>query len=627
MEGQIQDLIETVHRSHAGRDQRAAEPQSLVETGRLLASSPDLRDFFDRLAEITSSRLGVDVVHIWLRGEANEALALSSQAGTLCTDLWPIPGKELAGWMMDQGRLLALPDARTDPSLKNRAWFEAEGFSAVLGAPLFVDGTPVGILACLSRARREWSSEEVAVAEALAISAGVAIRNARLLAQEQQLREEAEVLLEIARATGSIVDEKELFTLIAQGAVRACRVDRCSIFLWEELGEWVVPVTSQFADGTAHLQPGKTFDTLGKLKVEAVPFFQEAVRRREPVLISEPATDPLIPLGWGERFQLKSVLVVPLIHRDRVIGGLVLDCVQEPRPLTPEQVRRALTLAGQVALAMENIRLVRSLQHTLDDLKLKNAELENFVHSVSHDLKAPLVTIQGMSSILLEEHGAKLDAEGRHYLHRINANIQQMDRLIGDLLTLSRIGREGRAPEAVPLAELVDDLLVELAEPMRARGIKVIGRNLGTIWAIRSQMEQVIGNLLSNAVKYLGDTPSPTVEIGTLDREEFVECYVKDNGIGIDPAYHERVFETFQRLNEVKAEGTGVGLAIVKKIVETAGGRVWVESAKGQGATFHFTWPKAPRKNGRGSVQRGAALLGAEQLAPGPVTQRGEWKG
>jgi signal transduction histidine kinase len=99
-------------------------------------------------------------------------------------------------------------------------------------------------------------------------------------------------------------------------------------------------------------------------------------------------------------------------------------------------------------------------------------------------------------------------------------------------------------------------------------------------------------NLVGNAVKYLGDTSQGRVEVGAVDRGAFVECSVRDNGIGIDPAYHERIFEVFQRLKDVEVEGTGVGLAIVKRIVQASGGRIWVESAKGQGATFHFTWPK-----------------------------------
>lgn len=247
------------------------------------------------------------------------------------------------------------------------------------------------------------------------------------------------------------------------------------------------------------------------------------------------------------------------------------------------------------------LRLERNLKQSREEVETtagKNAELDSFVYSVSHDLKAPLVTIQGMAGVLLEDFAPQLPPEGRHYVERIQANAQQMERLILDLLALSRIGREAHASGPVHLAELIDEVLAGFAEPIGARGIKVSQRDLGTLWGNRIQLEQVFGNLLGNAIKYLGDTPSPTVEIGSVDRGAFVECFVTDNGIGIDPAYHDKIFEIFQRLKEVDAPGTGVGLAIVKKIVDGAGGRIWVESAPGRGATFRFTWPK-PRPEER----------------------------
>jgi len=169
-----------------------------------------------------------------------------------------------------------------------------------------------------------------------------------------------------------------------------------------------------------------------------------------------------------------------------------------------------------------------------------------------------------------------------------------MERIILDLLALSRIGREARAPVAVSLAEVMDDVAADLAACIRDRWIQLVRDELPTIWGVRTQVEQIMRNLVGNAVKYLGDTSQGRVEGGAVDRGAFVECDVRDNGIGIDPAYHERIFEVFQRLKEVDVEGTGVGLAIVQRIVQASGGRIWVESAKGQGATFHFTWAKRP---------------------------------
>jgi signal transduction histidine kinase len=291
----------------------------------------------------------------------------------------------------------------------------------------------------------------------------------------------------------------------------------------------------------------------------------------------------------------RAILSVPLISKETVLGAL---CVywDEVHRYSEEEVRLLEALAQQAAIAIENARLYRESQRALGELQVKNAELDSFVYSVSHDLKAPLVAMQGMAGAILEDCGDQLDEHGRHYLGRLQANVQQMERLIQDLLALSRIGREARAPETVSVAEVVDDFIAEHGTQIRERRIKVSVRDVGTLWGIRMQIEQVLANLIGNAIKYTGDGPSPTVEVGMIDRGALVECFVTDNGIGIDPAYHQKVFEIFQRLNEVEAEGTGVGLALVKKIVEAAGGRVWVESAKGQGATFRFTWPAAPEE-------------------------------
>jgi signal transduction histidine kinase len=245
----------------------------------------------------------------------------------------------------------------------------------------------------------------------------------------------------------------------------------------------------------------------------------------------------------------------------------------------------------QAELAGENARLLAEARTAAAALRDKNAELDAFVHTVSHDLKAPLVTIQGMANLLVEDHAAGLDAGGRHYLDRIQTNTRRMERLLLELLALSRIGREDRPAEDVRLADVVRDVLAELQEQVRARGITVVVGDLPTVVAVRVQIEQIVRNLLSNAVKYMGEAPSPTIEVGAIRRDTEVECWVRDTGIGIDPRYHDEIFGIFHRLKEVEAEGTGVGLAIVKKIVDAAGGRVWVESARGHGSTFHFTWP------------------------------------
>ena len=235
--------------------------------------------------------------------------------------------------------------------------------------------------------------------------------------------------------------------------------------------------------------------------------------------------------------------------------------------------------------AVEATALARTLAQ-------RNAELDSFVRSISHDIRSPLVSIQGLAGMLLEDHAADLGADGLRHLHRIRDNVTRMAQLTADLLALIRIGRDTRAAEPVPLNSVVAGVLVELAPLIAERRVVVTTGELGSVVAIRTELEQVFRNLVANAVKYLGDAAAPAIAIGVTARDgQEDEIFVRDNGIGIDRAYHDTIFQPFARLHDVPVEGTGLGLNIVKKVVEGAGGRVWVESERRAGATFRFTWP------------------------------------
>jgi signal transduction histidine kinase len=228
------------------------------------------------------------------------------------------------------------------------------------------------------------------------------------------------------------------------------------------------------------------------------------------------------------------------------------------------------------------------------ELAQRNEELDTFTYSVSHDLKSPVVALQGLVGIILEDYGDRFDDQGRRYLDRLVANTTHMDHLIQDLLALSHIGRAAARYESVPVHELLEDVLALHAETIATRGIRVELGSLPVLVADRVHLQQVFQNLLSNAIKFLGDQSAPRIVVSCEEGDEFARFEVRDNGIGIDPAYHDKIFVIFQRLQEIEVEGTGVGLAIVKKIVEQAGGRLTLRSSKNQGAAFAFTWPRRP---------------------------------
>jgi signal transduction histidine kinase len=261
---------------------------------------------------------------------------------------------------------------------------------------------------------------------------------------------------------------------------------------------------------------------------------------------------------------------------------------------------RATWAEGLVAertaeLSQTNERLeeeVRERRRAEDALTARNRELESFVYTASHDLRTPLVSIEGFARLLEEDYADRLDSEGREYLWRVRANAADMDSLLSDLLELSRVTRTQAPKGTVSVAEVVAQALQQLDHAIKDSGATVVvPEDLPTVCASATRLTQVFTNLLSNAIKFSREGADPRVEIAWEKRPDAYRFLVRDNGIGIPEEYRERVFELFTRLKEKEVAGTGIGLAIVKRIVEDHGGELGVESEAGQGSTFWFTLP------------------------------------
>jgi PAS domain S-box-containing protein len=243
-----------------------------------------------------------------------------------------------------------------------------------------------------------------------------------------------------------------------------------------------------------------------------------------------------------------------------------------------------------------NVTLEHRVKERTSELEAAVRELESFSYSVSHDLRSPLRAIAGYAKVIEEDYAGQVGAEGRAQLERIVSNAIRMGEIIDDLLDFARIGRAELKRVPIDMAGLAREVLAEQPEAGVGRGIDVRIGGMPTAMADRSLVRQVWSNLLSNALKYTRQRQQAVIEAGGTMEGGEAHYFVRDNGAGFDMAYASKLFHVFQRLHRDSAfEGTGVGLAIVARIVQRHGGRVWAEGAPEQGATFHFTLPAASR--------------------------------
>ena len=264
---------------------------------------------------------------------------------------------------------------------------------------------------------------------------------------------------------------------------------------------------------------------------------------------------------------------VALIAVDNVITG---------QPLSEEKLEALRLFAGYAGLAIANARRLEDVNH----------ELESFSYSVSHDLRSPLRAVVGFSQILMTESADHISQSEMQYLQKINENGKKMGVLIDGLLNFSRVGRQTMRMSTFELKPIVENIIKTLDDRQNSRKINWKIGDLPACTADYSMMQQALTNLIENAYTYTGTVPDPEIEIGSTTYNGETTHFVRDNGIGFEMQYAEKIFRVFHRLHhDDEFDGTGVGLAIVQRIIERHGGKVWSTSEPGKGATFYFSLP------------------------------------
>jgi two-component system, sensor histidine kinase and response regulator len=315
------------------------------------------------------------------------------------------------------------------------------------------------------------------------------------------------------------------------------------------------------------------------------------------------------------RFEKTPIIFITAINTTDIdkLKGYSLGAVDYIfLPVIPEVLKAKVTafveLARQTQLIkrqadhlafhnQEQARKLELIQKLNSELQEANQQLEAFSYSVSHDLRGPLRSLKGFAEILVEDYGDQLDDTARGYLSKLVASSARMEQLTRDLLEYSRIVREEMKLERVSVNKLLSDVF-SMNDFLHSSKVQVkIQDNLLPVMAQPTLLTQCLSNLLSNAVKFVDSKSNPEVKVRTEPHDDRVRIWIEDNGIGIDPAHHKKVFGIFERVGNVKAhEGTGIGLAIVARAVQRMGGQYGLESALGQGSRFWIELPAAPKE-------------------------------
>jgi signal transduction histidine kinase len=370
---------------------------------------------------------------------------------------------------------------------------------------------------------------------------------------------------------------------IADRAAQSLEADLAVVLVRHPTMEcWVVEAAS-----------GQAFDRIRKqiVLLEEAPFSNQTLDTKEPVVVADLSTYNG-PMRLRDEFHGKSYLGVPLLGPHECPGVLVLLSTIRTRMFTEWDIRIAQQFASHAAVAMENARLFDALESESQDLQKQLRAVERNVAELTHEVKAPAGRVAEFASWVERDYGRLLDAKGLQYLTWIKNEGKDLATLAERTLDLARINHQPAPVESVDVGSVVSEILALLKQDGRNAGIRVtIAPDLPKLLCRRIHVKQIFENLLWNSMKYMGRQAHPQVEIGWLKHTHGVQIFVRDNGVGIDPSMLERIFLPFVRLATAEVAGSGIGLSIVKTVVEQYKGSVHAESSPGVGSTFYVRLP------------------------------------
>ncbi len=617
--GQFNQMTAQLRESYANLEQKvevrtrelteSLEQQTATsEILRVISSSPtDLQPVLDAIAENAARVCNArDAVLFRMEGDV---LRVAAQYGTISArgadqDLAVNRGWVTGRAVVDRTTIHVedLAHASETEFPQGRAMQERFGHRTTLATPLLREGVALGALLIRRMEVQPFSDKQIKLLETFADQAVIAIENVRLFKELEAKNEDLGESLDQQTATGEILrvissaqtDVQPVFEAIAANALRLCDATFSTIFRFDGTLIHLEALRNVSPEGTAAIRDAFPMP-VGRGGASA-----RAILTRSIVHIADVREDPEYALqGLSQAAEFRSILAVPMLHDGKPIGAITV-AGPEARPFPDKQIELLKTFADQAVIAIENVRLFSEIQDKTQQLEIANRHKSEFLANMSHELRTPLNAVIGFSEVLIERMFGEVNPKQEEYLQDILSSGKHLLSLINDILDLSKIEAGRMELEAQPfdLPAALDNALTLIKERAARNSIALdvhVDPRIGEILADERKIKQVLLNLLSNAVKF---TPEGgKITMSAVMNGKSVEVSVADTGIGIAAADQETVFEEFRQVGTDyarKREGTGLGLALARRLVELHGGKLSLQSELGKGSTFTFTIPVRP---------------------------------
>jgi signal transduction histidine kinase len=612
--GQFNQMAAHLKESYTGLEQKVEErtgelTESLeqqtatAEILRVISSSPtDVQPVFEAIASSSARLIADGRASVWLAEHGTMrpvAFSHPDENSEAMLKMYPAPldGESMIGHILLDPVTLNVPDVMQTEFERGKRVAELRGFRSFLGVPLILDGRAVGAIGVVRVQAGAFAQKQIALLETFAAQAAIAIQNVRLFNETKEALERQTATAEILKViSSSPTDVQPVLDAIVNSAQRL-------------IGGLSAAVTTLDGD-VVLLGAFTTTDPSGDEQIRSAypaPLSQgglmsHLLQSRAPFQISDIESE----MRFGEKLaKLKevarargwnSMLAVPMIREGEIIGAIIVSR-REKGSFSDHQVGLIKTFADQAVIAIENVRLFNEIQDKSRQLEIAGKHKSEFLANMSHELRTPLNAIIGFSEVLLEKMFGEMNEKQEDYLKDIHSSGKHLLSLINDILDLAKVeaGRMELNLSKFDLPTAINNALTLIRERAMRQSIALaaeVDPQLGELNADERKLKQILLNLLSNAVKFTPEGGSITV--GARIKGDMIEIAVTDTGIGIAPEDQAAVFEEFKQVGTDytrKAEGTGLGLALTRRLVELHGGAMRLESEPGKGSTFAFTLP------------------------------------